>query len=878
MPRRLIALESAASEAAVDDVDGISPAALRVQCARISASRSFERAPGIRQLFEHIVEATLSGSADQLKEYAIGVDVFGKGESFDPGLDTIVRVQARRLRQKIAEYYAQDGIDDVVRIDVPKGHYMLSARRQSASAGLQPRPPGDALELRGNLPASLSPLIGRSSDIIALSDLLQHNRLVTVCGGGGMGKTRLAIEIGRLEQQRFLDGAWLVGLDQLSRAGIVAETLLSALGLSVEGARDPTEALQRHLARRNMLLILDCAEHVLDSTARLVMAILSSAADVRILVTSREPLSLPAEYVYRINPLEVPPAYLASAAEIGSYGAVELFVRQARAVSHGYRLMERDAAVVGRLCRRLDGVPLAIELAAARLGGLNVHELDAAIDSHLAVLDLGLRSPTARHRTLQATLEWSYELLAPREQKLLYRLSVFAGGWTFEAAKAVATCSEVLDLHILDLLTSLVDKSLILTEASGTARRYWMLDTTKAFLQRKLEEAGSGEFERRHADLMIRLMHREWSEHEYTTYADMRARYEPELHNVRAAREWAFGPNGDIARGLELVAYSCQLMLDLGLINETRRWLARSYDLLTDTTPPGVVAHIGMTMAFRYGTGIAEAVDVGERSVAAAVQSQDASLQARAMLTLIQPMRFHAPQRAEQLVHDAMAALAPLGHTKAMALCLNARAFSATLRGEIATADGDFARALSIAEMFEDYFSSCWVRVLKFEHEFLAGRLGEAAVTAAEALAKAEGGSMRAFVAMAWNLRAQVALLTGRQSTAEIWALTALEKADDLFDRMVATTAMEVLAGTIAARDPETAARILGFCNATRQASQSLRRPSEKSVCAEAADLLAQAMAPAACDAAMAIGATLTLEAALSLVRGSVRDSRLLLD
>jgi predicted ATPase/DNA-binding winged helix-turn-helix (wHTH) protein len=349
----------------------------------------------------------------------------------------------------------------------------------------------------GNLPAPASGIVGRDSHLLDVAALVAANRLVTLVGAGGIGKTRLAIELARHLEPGF-DGVWIAELGSLSDPALAAGAVASALGLG-DGPISPT-GLAAALGSRRLLLVLDNCEHVIDAAANIAETLLHANASLQVIATSREPLRAEGEWVYRVPPLDVPPEGEQDLEAVLQHSAARLFVERTRAAEPATILGPGVAAATTKICRRLDGIPLAIELAAARAAALGVEALAARIDDRLSLLTEGRRTAPARHQTLRATLDWSYELLTEPERVVMRRLSVFAGEFTMEAARQSAGFGEVGAAEVVKSLANLVAKSLIVTEIGDPAPRYRLLETMRAYAIDKLTQ--SGEFEavsRRHA-------------------------------------------------------------------------------------------------------------------------------------------------------------------------------------------------------------------------------------------------------------------------------------------------------------------------------------------------------------------------------------------
>src|SRR5215472_2522327 len=337
-------------------------------------------------------------------------------------------------------------------------------------------PPNSRAE-NTNLPAPLMRIVGRDDVIAALAAQLSRRRFLTIVGPGGIGKTTVAVAVADRVGASYKDGAWFVELAPLSDPDLVPSAVVTALGISPSGG-DHTRALAGWLRDRNALFVLDNCEHVVGSAAALAEAILKAAPHAGILATAREPLRAEGEWLHRLAPLKLPPQEKISptAAEALGYSAVELFNERATATTDSFVLNDAEVPAVLEICRRLDGVPLALELAAARVDTFGVGELAARLDDRFGVLTSGRRTALPRQQTLRATIDWSYELLPEAERSLLRRLAVFAGGFTLEAAAAVAGGAAI-DVPLIDSIANLVAKSLVVFEASTSPTRWRLLET-----------------------------------------------------------------------------------------------------------------------------------------------------------------------------------------------------------------------------------------------------------------------------------------------------------------------------------------------------------------------------------------------------------------
>lgn len=403
-----------------------------------------------------------------------------------------------------------------------------------------------------NLPLELSSFVGRAQELAEVKRLLEDTRLLTLTGSGGCGKTRLALAAAGELAGGFEDGVWLVELASLADPSLVRGAVASAVGVREQPGATRPETLSEHLRPRKTLLILDNCEHLVEACAGLAEMLLRACPKLRILATSREALGIAGETRLPVIPLSLPdPRRLPAAEDVASYEAASLFVDRARAVKPDFALTERNAVTVAQICYRLDGIPLAIELAAAKVKVLSVAQISARLDDRFALLTDGGRTALARQSTLEATMDWSHDLLSGEERKLFRRLSVFAGGFTLGAAETVcsglASEEEVSEEEleragVLDLLSRLVDKSLVLVTEQYREARYRLLETVRQYGRRKLERSGEAEkTRRRHAQFLLTLAEAAGPELKGPRQGQWLERLEAEHDNLRAAMRWLLG-------------------------------------------------------------------------------------------------------------------------------------------------------------------------------------------------------------------------------------------------------------------------------------------------------------------------------------------------
>lgn len=427
-------------------------------------------------------------------------------------------------------------------------------------------PPLKSLEhLPNNLPRQVTSFVGREQELMEVKRFLETTCLLTLTGSGGCGKTRLSLQVAADMLEEHPDGVWFVELAPLTDPALVPQTVAEALGLRETPGEPITRTLLSFLKERQMLLVLDNCEHVLQASARLVDALLKSCAKLRVLVSSREALGIGGESAYRVTSLSVPSLQETSTPQsVSDYAAVRLFIDRAVAAKSDFSVTSQNASALASVCRRLDGIPLAIELAAARVRSLSVEEVNTRLNDCFRLLTGGSRTALPRQQTLRSLIDWSYDLLNAEEKTLLQQVAVFAGGWTLEAAEQL--CGE----EALDLMTSLVDKSLAVAEMQGETTRYRLLETVRQYARDRLVESGeSAEVRRRHQAYFAALAEAAAPQMRGPQQGVWLERLESEHDNLRAALEWS-----DPEMILRIASALWQFWSVRGYVSEGREWLA----------------------------------------------------------------------------------------------------------------------------------------------------------------------------------------------------------------------------------------------------------------------------------------------------------------
>jgi predicted ATPase/DNA-binding winged helix-turn-helix (wHTH) protein len=478
-----------------------------------------------------------------------------------------LKIQVSALRRALG-----DGQGDnryVVNV-VGRGYNFVAPIRKEEPSRASPSPtiPPAAPH---NLPFATTRMIGRAEIATTLVTQLSHHRLMTVVGPGGIGKTTVGLAVAERMIGAYENGVWLVDLAPLRDPGLVPSAVATVLGLEIR-TEDPLPRLIAALRDSRVLLLLDNCEHVIDAAAGLAAAVLSRTSGVNILATSREPLGVQGERVHRLGPLDSPePSPGLTAAEAATFPAVQLFVERVSAIVEDFALTDANASQVVAICRRLDGLPLAIEFAASRVEVLGIEDLAVRLHDSLRLLGTQRRASVPRHRTMQAVADWNYGLLSKDEQRFFRALGIFAGGFTGEAAAAVDMDAATTGADAIDRMADLVAKSLVVADVSGAKPRFRLLDTTRALAIKKLDASGERAWiARRHAEYFRDLFARAETELKTRPATDWRADYLRQIDDLRAALDWAFFTNGDASTGVALTAAAVPLWMQLSLMEECR--------------------------------------------------------------------------------------------------------------------------------------------------------------------------------------------------------------------------------------------------------------------------------------------------------------------
>jgi predicted ATPase/DNA-binding CsgD family transcriptional regulator len=687
-------------------------------------------------------------------------------------------------------------------------------------------------ERRHNLPVQLTSFVGREWEVAEVRRLLGTTRLLTLVGAGGIGKTRLAQEVAAGLLDAYPDGVRLVELAALVDPrsalvpALVPQAIASALGVREQPGRPLSESLAEFLAPRSLLLVLDNCEHLIQACAELADRLLRACPRLTILATSREPLGIAGETTWRVPSLALPDAERPPATDdLGRYEAIRLFVERARAALPDFRLTDRNARAVAQVCQRLDGIPLALELAAARVRGLSVEQLAAGLDDRFRLLTGGSRTALPRHRTLRALVDWSYEPLSEPERALFRRLAVFAGGWTLEAAEAVCAGDGTGALRgieageVVGLLLELVDKSLVVAEDREGEARYRFLETIRQYGLERLEASGeAAEIRRRHAEYFVTLAERAEPELSGPGQAVWLDRLEREHDNLRATLGRLSRPDpGEVARGGSRAGAEAQARLRLGGA------LGRFWDLR------GYLAEGRAWLAAL----------LGPEGAAPPTAARSRALCAAGWLAYWQGD--YAAARA--LSEESVSIGRQVGDERGVAEALTCLGWIADAEGDHAAARTLFEASLAIRRRLGDRWGIAqslsglgWIASVEGDHAAARTLLDESLAVSREVGDKR--GIADALVHLADLLQAQGELAQARGFLDESLAI-----GRDLGDRAMIVEGLELSAkAALTAREAHRAARLLGAVHALREVvgapvSPSYRAEQERDVVAVRADL-----------------------------------------
>ncbi|HEV3173379.1 MAG TPA: LuxR C-terminal-related transcriptional regulator [Actinocrinis sp.] len=588
----------------------------------------------------------------------------------------------------------------------------------------------------GSLPAETTSFVGRRRELAEIRKKLTQARLISLVGPGGVGKTRLAVRAAADLGRGFRDGAWLVELADLQDPALVGSAVMAALGLRDQASTEPLALILSYLREKELLLVVDNCEHLLETAARVVTDVLKAAPDVRVIATSREPLAAAGEHIVPVTPLELPsPDPTESLVRLRQNEAVALFVERAEAASGVFELMAANRATVVELCRRLDGLPLAIELAAVRTRVLAAEQILDRLSDRFSLLTGGSRAALPRHQTLRTTIEWSHDLLTDGERAVLRRACVFAGRFTLDDAEAVCMPEGTPPAQALDLMSSLIDKSLVVREEAHGLPCYRLHETMREYARLKIDEAGERdsvelactEYFRSKVEpgqaVRVRLL-------EWLPWADL------EIDNIRAVLSRCL-TQGDTSRGIEL-ALSLSWFWITRATTEGMRWLGGF--LAMEGGDPQLRAWATFIRGFLAVLKAEPAVAKPELEAAAAAArrngQQDLLCDALSMASVAEAIAGDGPAAA-RLLAEAQKAVAGIDYVHGRLAVLQARVFNAFFEADLATIRAGATEGVRLSREIGDFYTLEIMLLNLGSAALMAGELAEAEPLLAEALATA---------------------------------------------------------------------------------------------------------------------------------------------
>ncbi len=679
-----------------------------------------------------------------------------------------------------------------------------------------------------NLPVQLNSFMGREREIAEIQRLLATTRLLTLTGSGGAGKTRLALHAAADLVEEYADGVWLAELAPLADPALLPQTLAAALQVREQPGRPIVETLADHLKARDALLVLDNCEHLVAACAALVEALLRRCPHLRVLATSREPLAIAGETTWRVPPLPTPePDERPSPARLLRSDATRLFVDRAAAVLPEFALTDRDAAAVGQICRRLDGIPLAIELAAARVAILSPNEIAARLDDRFRLLTGGSRTALPRQQTLRATLDWSHQLLSEPERVLLRRLSVFAGGFTLEAAEAVCGADVVSPADVLDILERLVRKSLVLVLGRDAVSRYGMLETLRQYARDRLEESEEApDVRTRHLNWVQALVERAHPELEGPDQGAWLQRLDTELDNLRAALEWSRTGHDLIERGLWLAGALWML------------WFVRNH----------------------WGEGRAWLEDLVRRSPGVATSARARALYVAANLACFLGDYGASTRHGEEALTQARA----LGDSESQGWALYNLGLAALLLGEYERAATLLYECRALARSLGRWFMDAAATQLVGQLSMVQGDYSAAARYYDESLSLERPHGSKELTSLALSMLVYTSLAQGDYQRAALQFAECASVCRELGDDNTLAIALGGVAGVIGRQgQPEQAVRLFGAVDAAMERTGYIWAPSERVDIEREVQFTRRALGNEAYEAAYAEGRTLSFQEAV---------------
>jgi predicted ATPase/class 3 adenylate cyclase len=806
-----------------DSVFAVFTVARRAVMAAVAAQRALAAHPWPDGAAVRVRMGVHTGDASMLGDDYVGLDVHRAARIMAAGHggQILISDATRSLLGDAGGIEVRDlGLHRLK--DLQRPEHLFQVLGQDLTASFPPLRSLDAFP--NNLPVQLTRFIGREQDLSAVRTALDQARLLTLLGPGGTGKTRLALQVAAETMERFPDGIWLVELAPISDPVLVPDAIAAAIGVR-QPARAPIDVVTESLKPKRCLLVIDNCEHLQDAAASVCAMLLRRCPNVRIIATSREALTVAGEVTYRVPPLALPPGDGAlSAEQAAQYAAVQLFMERAAHHRPGFRATPQNIGAIAQICRRLDGIPLAIELAAARVKVLSVEQIAARLDDRFRLLTAGVRTGLPHHQTLRAAMDWGHELLADDERVLFRRTAVFAGGWSFEAAERVCAGDGLDEAAILDLLGRLVDKSLVIVEdlPSGDLR-YRTLETIRLYALDRLIESGEAETVRqRHqayfqglAEQAEMYLHgpeqKEWLE-----------RLDLEHDNLRSALSWTMTAPDRAEAALRMAGSLSRFWEVRSYWTEARRWLHEALERGQNASPEARVKALnGAAMLALLLHDYAEAGALAQQSLELAQSIGDKQGEARCLVVLgIQACHFENFGQAKQLSTESMQLSQQLGDNWGTAWARLILAFVAGGQGDLEGSRRLLEETLAALRTINHHWGLAITLQALGMNARERGDYVRARELLEDALGRFETLGDRGYVSYTLLTLGTLAMTLGDYAGAETRLNATLRLRRDLDDRRGIATVLAAL-GAVAAYqgDAERAAHLLGAAEARREAT-----------------------------------------------------------
>lgn len=709
--------------------------------------------------------------------------------------------------------------------------------------------------LPNNLPLQVTTFVGRQHDVEEIQQFLERTRLLTLVGTGGVGKTRLALQASADLLDRYPDGVWYVEFGPLVDGNLIPTTVASIFGVAEQPERTLTESIVSALRNKTALLMFDNCEHLVANAAAMADALIRGCPKVQIIATSREGLGIGGEVVHRV-------------ASLSPEDAIKLFEERANAANTRFTVTESNAPVVADICRRLDGIALAIELAATRLKVLSVEQVAAKLDERFRLLTGGSRTALPRQQTMRALIDWSYDLLSENEKTIFRRVAVFAGGWTLEAASEVCSDASIESWDVLDLLSALVEKSMVVAELGDAEQRYRLLESTRQYASEKLAESGEHDHLRaRQAAYMSDFAQRAAAQLEKTPMGTWVAPLVTEIDNIRLALDWFITERHDVQRGAQMLDALFEYFTETSRPNEFWRWSETALEALGPDALPELRAPLlrGMSeVSSALGKGLSQRKTLGREAVEIFRTSNNATGTAAALLTLGGQLAFFGEvEESKPLLEEAHRIAKTTGNRRLMARALAMQTY--VHPGDIEERVARFNEAIALFRATGDERGTARSLSWLAEQLFQSGDAKRALEVNRESIAILRKRRLRSNLIVSLMNNAGYSLWLDDFESAREGARESMTLCEEVQDHLDIPICIQHLAAVANARgNPQSAARLAGFVDARFVQIDEPRQLTEQMLYDRLMASLREQVPQAQLQALMNDGALLTEEEAIA--------------